>query len=198
MIYLFFALAVILVNLIPVFAPPTWTLIVFFLNYYNLNIFAVIIIAVFAATIGRFFLYNYVQKLSNILFNEWEEKNLEYLGEKIGKTPKSNFIFTFLYSITPLSTSALFVAASIARVNRFILILGFFCGRLVSYSFLAFSSKLVVDSLSELSINPFSWQAIVTTIIGLLLLLFFAFIDWRKLLEDKKLSLNFKIWRWYH
>ncbi len=156
----------------------------------------VIIIAVIGASIGRYFLYSYVRKFSEIIFNEWEESNLKYLGDRIGSTPKRNFIFTFIYSITPLSTTALFVAASIARVNRKILILGFMFGRLISYTFLAFSSQIVVSGISELKLNPFSWQALISTMIGLGLLLLFAFIDWKELLENKKLKLNFQVWRW--
>jgi membrane protein YqaA with SNARE-associated domain len=196
MIYIILAISVIIVNSLPAFAPPTWTLIVFFLNYFNLNIFAVVIISVIAATMGRLFLYSYIQTFSKFVFNKWEEKNLEYLGKKIGKNKKTNLLFIFLYSITPLSTTALFVASSIARVNIFILGLGFFLGRLVSYSFLAGTSLLIVNSLSEVIKNPLSFESIFLTILGFLILLIITFIDWKELLEKRKFVLNFKIWKW--
>jgi membrane protein YqaA with SNARE-associated domain len=196
MIYIILAISVIIVNSLPAFAPPTWTLIVFFLNYYNLNIFAVVVISVIAATMGRLFLYSYIQTFSKFVFNKWEEKNLEYLGKKIGKNKKTSLLFIFLYSITPLSTTALFVASSIARVNIFILGLGFFLGRLVSYSFLAGTSLLIVNSLSEVIKNPLSFESIFLTILGFLILLIITFIDWKELLEKRKFVLNFKIWKW--
>lgn len=196
MTYLIFAAAIVAVNLLPAFAPPTWTLIVFFLNYYHLNIFLVILIAVFSAALGRFFLYTYIQKFSHIVFNDWEKENLEYLGKRLGSNLKTNFVFIFIYSITPLSTTALFVASAMAKINRLILMAGFICGRLISYSFLAFTSQIIVKEVDELTKGIFSWQSIVATLLGLGALLFFSFLDWREVLENKKFKLNFRIWRW--
>jgi hypothetical protein len=67
---------------------------------------------------------------------------------------------------------------------------------MLSYTVLAFSSQLVISSLSEIMKNPFSWQAILSSLLGLAILLLFTFIDWRELLENKKLKLNFRIWTW--
>lgn len=197
MTYVIFTLAVIVVNVLPAFAPPTWTLIVFFLNYYHLNIFLVVILAVFAAASGRYLLYFYVKKFARAIFNEWEQDNLAYLGDRIGKKAWSNFVFVFFYAITPLSTTALFVAAAVANIRKSVLFAGFICGRIVSYSFLAFTSTLVVKELDEIIQGSFTWQAVLTSIAGLGILLFLTFLDWRELLEHKKCRLNFKIWRWY-
>jgi hypothetical protein len=38
-------------------------------------------------------------------------------------------------------------------------------------------------------------KGIVTAIVGLLVIGAFLFIDWRVLLEKKKLKFNFKIWK---
>jgi membrane protein YqaA with SNARE-associated domain len=196
MLYLIFFLVVIFVNILPAFAPPTWTFIVFFLNYFDLNIYLVIIIAVIAATIGRYILYSYSEWLAGKVFNDWGKENLKFLGESLGKTPKRNFLFVLIYSMTPLSTTALFVAGGLAKVNRVIILTGFALGRMVSYSFLAFTSKVLIDNFGDIFKGSTSIEKIITSALGLIVLLFFIFLDWKELVQNHKIKVNFKVWRW--
>jgi len=127
MLYIILFIIVIIVNILPAFAPPTWTLIVFFLNYFGLNIYLVIFLAVIAATTGRFFLFSYSGWLARQVFNKWEQENLKLLGKKLGVTPLRNFLVIFIYSITPLSTTAHFVAAGLVKIKKTVILSGFAC-----------------------------------------------------------------------
>lgn len=196
MIYLLFFLTILLVNLLPAFAPPTWTLIVFFLNYYQLNTYLTILLAVIAATLGRYVLYSYSEWLSKIVFNRWGRENLQFLGQSLGHTPKRNFIFVFLYSITPLSTTALFVAGGLAKINKNILLLAFALGRIISYTVLALTSQVVVTNLSEVYNGSPSWEQVLSASFALMVLLLFIFLDWKKLVQNGKIRLNLKVWKW--
>jgi membrane protein YqaA with SNARE-associated domain len=196
MIYLTLLLLVILVNVLPAFAPPTWSLLVFFLVRYNLSITTIVAIGVLGATLGRFLLSCYINWFSQQVFNKKQEANLRYLGKRIGKTPKSNIIFTFIYALTPLSSTALFVAAGIARVRIQYVLLGFFFGRVISYTLLALSTEALVVNVNELFKGVITWQSVLSSLLGLAILLLFIFIDWKELLEKKKIKLNFNIWRW--
>lgn len=196
MTYVALFLFVVLVNLLPAFAPPTWTLLVFFLVKFDLTIFAVVMLGVTGATIGRYILSNYINWFSHQVFNKRQEENLRYLGQRIGRTPKTNILFTFLYSLTPLSTTALFVAAGVARIRIVYVITGFFFGRLISYTVLALSTKAIAVNIEELFSGVISWESLLSTLLGLTVILLFIFVDWQELLEHKKLKLNFKIWKW--
>lgn len=153
-------------------------------------------LGVTGATIGRYILSNYINWFSHQVFNKRQEENLRYLGQRIGRTPKTNILFTFLYSLTPLSTTALFVAAGVARIRIVYVITGFFFGRLISYTVLALSTKAIAVNIEELFSGVISWESLLSTLLGLTVILLFIFVDWQELLEHKKLKLNFKIWKW--
>lgn len=196
MTYLILLLVVILVNSLPAFAPPTWTVLISFYTGFELNIYLVILIGVLGATFGRFILAHYIQWFSHQLFNEKQHENLNYLGNKIGGTPVHSFIFTFIYSLTPLSTTVLFVAAGIAKVRLSIVLAGFALGRLISYTALLYSTAALATNIKDLTSGTFSLKNILSSILGLAFLLLFIFIDWKELIEKKKLKLEFDVWKW--
>ena len=196
MVYLIFFLTVIFVNLLPAFAPPTWTMIVFFLNYFHLNIYLVILIAVIAATIGRYILFTYSEWLAGKVFNKWGQDNLKFLGESIGKTPRVNFTFILIYSMTPLSTTALFVAGGLARINKYIILSGFALGRCVSYTVLAVTSQYLIQNFGDIYKGSLSAEKVITTALGFIILLVFIFLDWKELVQNRRIKLNLKVWKW--
>jgi len=189
-------LIIILVNLMPAFAPPTWTILVVFLVKYDLNIYATIACGVCGATIGRFILSHYIGWFSHQVFNEKQHKNLSYLGNKFGDTHTKNFYFTFIYSLTPLSTTVLFVAAGMAKIKATFVLLGFFCGRIVSYSVLAFSTKALAHNFSDITNGIFSWKSTISSLGGIAVIFLFIFTDWITLFEKKKFKLMFRVWKW--
>jgi membrane protein DedA with SNARE-associated domain len=195
-IYLFLLGLVIFVNCLPAFAPPTWTLLVFFLTAYDLNLAAIVLCGVLGATIGRYILSHYSLWLSDKIFNKRKHENLNYLGNRISGTPIHTFLVVFLYSLTPLSTTALFVAVGVAKVSLKIAIPAFSLGRLISYSVLAVSTKAIAVNIGDLTNGIFTWESVVSSLAGLTVLLLFIFVDWQELFEHKKLKLNFQIWKW--
>ncbi len=195
-VYVILLLVVVLVNLLPAFAPPTWSVLVFALIKFGLVLPYVVVIGVIGATLGRFILSQYIHWFSEQLFNERQEQNLRYLGNKLGHSPIANTLITFLYSLTPLSTTALFVAAGIARIRVLYVLTGFFFGRLISYYVLAMSAQTVVDDINLISVGHINQRTIATAALGMLCLFLFIFIDWIQLFETRKFALNLDIWKW--
>lgn len=183
------------VDSIPVFAPPAWPIMVLFLVYYDLNVWAVILLGVIGTTIGRFILSTYMPWIGHNLLNPWEEENLKFLGDRLSQSAGSAFVLVFLYSLTPLSTTALFTAAGIAKVPRLYLLPAFFLGKLISYSTLILTSQYLVCDADGILTGAMSWKSIVSGLVGLLLILGFMFIDWKELLLRKQFRLNFQIWK---
>ncbi len=196
MIYLELLGLVLLVNIAPAFVPPTWTILVYFIVKHNLYLPLVVVCGVAAATLGRFILSKYIGIISHSLFNDEQIENIGYIGKRLGKTKKANFFFTFLYSLTPLSTTALFVAAGIAKIRMDMVLLGFFLGRVVSYTVLATSARALSSNMVSADGGGLTWGSIVKILLAAIVFLVFIFIDWKALLENKKIRIKWHIWRW--
>src|SRR3954466_12488681 len=194
--YLLVFAAALAVDTIPIFAPPAWIVLVVLLVKFHLNPWLTVAIGVTGSTIGRYILTRYIPKISSRLVNRSEDANLRYIGSKIGQAKWSSGVFVFLYTLTPLSTTALFTAVAMARIRRpFHILIPFFFGRLITDGVLVFSGKYASKNLRELLHGEANWKTIITLAVGLIVISAFLFIDWRQLLEHRKLRFRFKILR---
>jgi membrane protein YqaA with SNARE-associated domain len=191
--YLLVFLAALAVDTIPIFAPPAWIVLVILLVKFHLNPWAVVILGVTGSTLGRYILTRYIPKISSSVINQREDANLRYIGNKLGQAKWSSALFVFLYTLTPLSTTALFTAVAAARVGPWHILPPFFVGRLITDGVLVFSGKYASANLSQLLHGEASWKTLVTLAAGLIVISGFLFVDWRSLLERKKLRFRFRI-----
>lgn len=191
--YLLVLFAALAVDTIPIFAPPAWILLVVLLVNFKLNPWLTVGIGVFGSTIGRYILTRYIPKISSSLVNRQEDANLRYIGSKLGKAKWSSAVFVFLYTLTPLSTTALFTAVAMARIRPWHVLAPFFLGRLINDGVLVFSGKYASANLSDLLHGQANWKTILTLAAGLVVIALFVFVDWRQLLERGKIRFRFKI-----
>lgn len=159
--YLLVFLAALAVDTIPVFAPPAWIVLVFLLVKFHLNPWVVVVVGVTGSTLGRYILTRYIPKLSSSVVNRREDENLRYIGSKLGRARWSGATFVFLYTLTPLSTTALFTAVAAARINPWHILPPFFLGRLITDGVLVFSGKYATANLSELIHGEASWKTVL-------------------------------------
>jgi hypothetical protein len=196
LIYLVCFAAVLCVNIIPAFTPPTWTVLVFFLSRYNLAIAPLVLCGVAGATLGRTVLSSYVRFLSDWLFNDREKENLQFVGQRLmGKTAGSAFRFALIYSLTPLSTTVLFVAASLAGIKKRYILPGFALGRAVSYTVLAFSTRLLAEEVADMFHGQFSGRSIAASSVASVAVLAFIFLDWKAVIEQKTIRFNLHVFK---
>lgn len=191
--YLVVFLAAVAVDAIPVFAPPAWTIFVILVLTFRLNPWVAVIIGVTGSTLGRYILSLYIPKVSSNVINRRENQNLRYIGDKLGQRAWIASVFVLLYTLTPLSTTALFTAAGMAGVNSWYILPPFFCGRLITDGALVYTGKYAARNLSDVIRGEFSWQSIVLLLAGLATIAVVLFIDWRQLLEKHHLKLRFNI-----
>jgi hypothetical protein len=191
--YLLVFFAALAVDTIPIFAPPAWILLVILLVKFHLNPWLTVVIGVSGSTIGRYILTRYIPRISSSLVNRREDANLRYIGNKLAKARWSSAVFVFLYTLTPLSTTALFTAVAAARVQPWHILPPFFLGRLITDGVLVFSGKYASAHLSDLLHGQANWKTLLTLIAGLLVIGGFLFIDWRCLREKRKIHFNFQI-----
>jgi hypothetical protein len=194
-LYLAAFAAALLVDTIPVFAPPAWTVLAFIIVKWKPNAWGIIAAGALGSVIGRYILTLYMPRVSAKIFHADENANISFLGKKLGGRVWRSNTFVMLYAISPLSTTALFTAAGMARVNPWNVLPGFAVGKFLGDAWVIMTAKVTADEAVDLLHGHVSWQAALTLGAGLLLISGVLFIDWRQLLGRKKLRLNFRIWK---
>jgi len=187
--------AALLVDTIPVFAPPAGTILAFIIVKWKPNPWGVIMAGALGSVIGRYILTLYMPHVTARIFRPRENDNIAFLGKKMGRRFWRANTFVMLYAISPLSTTALFTAAGMAQVNPWNVLPGFAIGKFLGDAWVLFAAKVTADEATELMQGRVSWQTAVTAAAGLFLISGVLFIDWRQLLGQKKLRLNFQIWK---
>lgn len=184
-IYLIVALAVIFLNILPAFSPPTWLALIFFKLNYDLNSVALILIGVASATIGRGFLAWYFRKFSHLIPARFL-KNMEFAGEYLGSRPQRRYAVMILFLISPVSSTQLFEAAGMMKTVSLKPLLALFAlGRTFSYSFYVFGAAAIAATnfgeivTAEIK-SPWAIGVQLLMIAGLIAL---GLIDWKKKLN---------------
>ena len=140
---------VFVLNLLPAFAPPTWTVMSFIgLTIPEINFMWIALVAATAATSGRIVL----AKLSHLLgrqqlLSEQTRRNVDAIRIGIENRPVITFGTLFSYSISPLPSNYLFIAYGLTSLPIVLVALPFFVGRLVSYGFWLKTTSVVSDQL---------------------------------------------------
>jgi hypothetical protein len=187
--------AALLVDTIPVFAPPAWTILAFIIVKWNPNPWGIIATGALGSVIGRYCLTLYMPYVSARILHPAENENLSFLGKKLGGRFWRANLLVMLYAISPLSTTALFTAAGLAHVNPWNVLPGFAIGKFIGDAWVILTAKVTADEATSLMQGNVSWQSALTAAAGLLLICGVLVIDWRQLLGHKKFRLNLKIWK---
>lgn len=193
--YLLVFLGSFAVDLIPFFGPPAWILMAFLLVKYDLNPWVTLALGVPASTLGRYCLSRYIPKVSHRLVKARKHAELEFVGKRLRQKLWLNWLFVFVYSVLPLSTTALFTAAGMARIGWLQIIPPFFAGKFISDAVMLFTTRAAAKQATEILHGAISLKAGISLGIGLSIIFLMLFLDWRILIEKKKISFNFRVWK---
>lgn len=180
---------VLLFNLMPAFAPPTWAVLVLFsLNTELHPIVIVAVGAVFAGT-GRYLL----ARGTGLFRNRISKKslaNLEAAQSLLTENTSRKVLTIGLFVLSPLPSAQLFEAAGLMGVRLLPLTLAFFSGRLVTYNFYVFgASELKAHGIGELITKEFrSVWAILFQVLMITSVVLLTRINWKKYLPTKPSS----------
>lgn len=134
------------INVLPAFAPPTWTVIAYFALAQNMNIAILIVAGVIAAATGRWLLANLFRRYRNKLPKSYVT-NMENASTHLTKSQNHTRALLALFLISPLSSAQLFEAAGIMKsIAIRPLVAAFAAGRLVTYSVTATGATAVAQS----------------------------------------------------
>ncbi|MBS7643606.1 hypothetical protein KEJ26_03375 [Candidatus Bathyarchaeota archaeon] len=183
-----FALVLIL-NVIPAFMPPTWMVLSLIYISFSRH-FAPLPLALVgctASTLGRFIL-SYVGTASRGLMDERRKESLNRLRTTIDSKKGGGFLVSFAVALSPLPSNAYFIAVGMMKYQVLEVFAGFMLGRLLLYWLAINLTRVASLSLEELFRNELYMVSIIDLIgIGSAILL--AFIDWDKLIGEKRLSI---------
>jgi hypothetical protein len=142
-------IVIFMLNLLPAFAPPTWTVMSFIgLTLPSIDFVLLAIVAAVAATVGRIML----AKLSRVvvrqrLLSEQTRCNVDAIKHGIEGRPVMTFGTFLAYAFSPLPSNYLFIAYGLTSLPIAFLALPFFIGRLASYAFWIKTASTVGDRL---------------------------------------------------
>jgi len=185
----------VVVDSIPIFAPPAWSVLVILIISFDADPWVVVVFGVLGSTLGRYILSRYIPHVSGRVLNRCGGKNLEYVGQRLNQGYWKTTLFVFLYTLTPLSTTALFTAAGIARAQLLYILPPFAAGKLISDAIMIVTGKLAAGDIREMFHGNFQPQTFVMLVVGIVLVGAVLFIDWQALLEKKKLMFSWRIWK---
>lgn len=185
-----------IVDCIPIVAPPAWTLMLFIMLKFDLNPWLVAVVGTAGTVSGRLvYTSMIVPWIGKKTLGVEKESDLRFLGAKLSQHGWPTFAFVFFYSILPLSTTALFTATGLARVKKLYIIPPFFLGNLLGDSLILISGKYAVKNFGELYSGTFDLKNILLMLFGFIVMLLFLFIDWREMLTKKKLKMKWQFWK---
>jgi hypothetical protein len=187
-IYLIAVALILLLNVLPAFAPPTWMALLFFLIHYDANPIALVVLGVVSATTGRAILAWYFRKFSHLIPTRFSQ-NMEYAGRYFTDHASKKFAFFTLFFFSPMSSAQLFEAAGLMKtVSLKPLLVAFAAGRSISYStYVTGASAIAASSFGEIFISqlksPWAITVQIAMIAGLIAL---GSIDWKKRLQRRR------------
>jgi membrane protein YqaA with SNARE-associated domain len=193
--YFLVFIASLLVDVIPLVGPPAWTVMVLCQASFNLDIWWVLILGVTGSAIGRYVYASYVHLLSQRFIKPQKNIDLQFIGSKLAGNGWRIHLFVLFYTLMPLPSTPLFTAAGIARIKTLHIIPAFFIGKFISDAAMVYTGHYVVNNIKTIGHGLLSFKSLAGITFGLILICLFLFIDWRKLLMEKKFRISFNIWK---
>src|SRR5438034_6220526 len=107
----------ILINLLPAFAPPSWSVLAFFLIRYHLPLLLITVGGAAASTIGRLGLAVGTRRWGRRLLSERRRKSMQGLGRWLDAKPRWAVpIVVLLFALGPVPSNAVFIAAGLTGI----------------------------------------------------------------------------------
>ncbi len=183
------------VDVVPFPLPPAFTVMMILQIVFKLDVWIVIAVGVAGSVAGRFVLSLYIPKLSGRFFKPSKNEDVQYLGRRLQKKGWRTHAMILLYSLMPLPTTPLFVAAGMARLHPLQIFPGFIVGKFVSDAAAVLLAKGALRSTDDLLDGMVSAKSVAGFAVGLLLLFALFFFDWRSLLQRHRLRVKFNVWK---
>lgn len=172
------------INLLPVFGPPTWAVLVFVrLHWQDVPPAALIAGGALAATSGRLVLAVGTRKLRERLSPE-RRAHLEALGQTLAKSKTGVVASLAVFVFSPLPSAQLFMAAGLADVSLLPLAGAFIIGRSISYTGYVTAATAAQETLHRLLRQGLTSPTVIALqLASLAAVVLMVKIDWIKIID---------------
>ena len=191
--YLLVFVGALLFDIGPFPFPPAFTIMIFLQIIFRLNIWLAIITGVIGSVLGRYILILYTPLIANKYINKSKNEDIQFLGTKMKENKWKGQIIVLAYSLLPLPTTPLFLAAGMSKLNAKYIIPTFLVGKFTSDALALHAGKYASENAHNIMQNSLSWKSIAGFSFCLLIISCILFVDWRSLIQKKKLVWKFKI-----
>jgi len=191
--YLLVFVGALLFDIVPFPFPPAFTIMILLQISFHLNVWPVIIAGVVGSVLGRYILILYTPSITNKYIKRSKNEDVQFLGTKMKENKWKGQIIVLAYSLLPLPTTPLFLAAGMSKLNAKYIIPAFLIGKFTSDTLALHAGKYASENAHNIMQNALSWKSIVSALFFLFLIFCLFFIDWRSLIQKKKLVWKFKI-----
>ncbi|MBV8503953.1 MAG: hypothetical protein JO006_19810 [Paucibacter sp.] len=181
---------IVLLNVLPAFAPPTWIVLSFFgLRFPDADPWLVALVAASAATAGRTVLASLAQRVADSRrFPASARANLAVVSEAIAQRRAASSAAFLLFAFSPFPSNALFLAYGLSKAPLLLLAVPFFVGRFVSYALAFAGGAVVADRLEvEISSRASVLYFVIAQLVSIGLVGLFTRIDWRRSWRERRL-----------
>lgn len=178
---------VFVMNVIPFFMPPTWMILstLYFLFPQQFDPILLAITGAFASTFGRVVLCR-IGVVSRGLMSEERKRSMDRAGKALRSKKYSGFLLSFLFALSPLPSNVYFLTIGTMKCYYFSVFLGFWLGRLISYGVTINIAHIAFNSLAEVLASQIQAVIIVNSL-GIISMIIFTFIDWEKLIQERRI-----------
>jgi membrane protein DedA with SNARE-associated domain len=136
-----------------------------------------------------------IPKFSDKVLARKKKEELNYVGKKLKGRLWETWVFVLGYTLSPLSTTALFTAAGMSKIPVWNLLPPFLVGKFISDAMMIKAGEYAAGNLKDMLHGVFSAKNIIIAAITLIVTAGFLFVDWYALLAKKKLAFNFSVFK---
>ena len=178
------SLVIYIINVVPVFMPPTWTILAFYYLQFHPPLLPAAIAGAVAATLGRVTLYYISKNHFRRFFSKKDLANYDSLGQFFKKRQKLSAQLFLTYAFFPVSSNYVYIAAGLSKINIKLLAGCFLLGRIFSYTFWVATSHVVFTRIDQIFSKELSnTGVIILEIIGLIIIIAIGKINWKKVIR---------------
>lgn len=173
------------INVVPAFMPPSWTILAFFYVHFHLPLLVLTVGGATSSTLGRLVLAWEARHWGRRIISDDQRREMSALGNWLRERPGWQIpLAVLVFSLGPIPSNAIFIAAGLTGVRMVPVVIGFWVGRVISYTVNAFLTQKVVNTFQGVvesyvtSTSGWIFQiAVIVVMAG------FTFIPWTKLLH---------------
>ncbi len=191
--YFLVFIGALLFDIVPFPFPPAFTIMIVLQIIFHLNVWIAIIVGVAGSVLGRYILILYTPLITKKYITQSKNEDIQFLGSKMKENKWKGQLIVLAYSLLPLPTTPLFLAAGMSKLNAKYIIPAFIIGKFTSDTIALHAGKYASENALDIAQNLLSWKSIASVFICLFLIFCVFFIDWRSLIQQKKLVWKFRI-----